>query len=144
MTVNCYIFDIDGTVADCTHRVHHAKKKEWDEFFDKVHLDAPIQHMIDVALLLSTVYPIVFVSGRSDVCRDETVAWLYKHHFNEPTLYMRKKNDRRPDYLVKSDLLDLVLAAGYRPLMVFDDRNTVVKMWRERGIPCAQVAEGDF
>jgi hypothetical protein len=36
------------------------------------------------------------------------------------------------------------LADGYEPIMVFDDRNQVVKMWRERGIVCAQVAEGDF
>jgi hypothetical protein len=28
--------------------------------------------------------------------------------------------------------------------MAFDDRNSVVKMWRDLGIPCAQVADGDF
>jgi hypothetical protein len=28
--------------------------------------------------------------------------------------------------------------------MAFDDRSQVVKMWRKRGVPCAQVADGDF
>jgi hypothetical protein len=27
---------------------------------------------------------------------------------------------------------------------VFDDRDKVVAMWRRRGIPCFQVAPGDF
>jgi len=28
--------------------------------------------------------------------------------------------------------------------MVFDDRNSVVDMWRENGVRCMQVAPGDF
>jgi hypothetical protein len=59
-------------------------------------------------------------------------------------LYMRRRNDRRPDYIVKAELLDQLLADGYRPIMAFDDRDQVVKMWREKGVPCAQVAEGNF
>jgi len=27
---------------------------------------------------------------------------------------------------------------------VFDDRDKVVKMWRNQGLRCCQVAEGDF
>jgi hypothetical protein len=33
---------------------------------------------------------------------------------------------------------------GFEPIMVFDDRNRVVKALRAAGVPCAQVAEGDF
>jgi len=33
---------------------------------------------------------------------------------------------------------------GYTPSVVFDDRDRVVKMWRENGIRCFQVAEGNF
>ena len=29
-------------------------------------------------------------------------------------------------------------------MRVLDDRNQVVKMWRENGLTCLQVAEGDF
>lgn len=29
-------------------------------------------------------------------------------------------------------------------LCVLDDRNKVVKMWRELGLTCLQMAEGDF
>ena len=57
---------------------------------------------------------------------------------------MRRGSDRRPDYVVEAELLDRILADGYRPIMAFDHREQVVKMWRARGVPCAQVAEGNF
>jgi hypothetical protein len=41
-------------------------------------------------------------------------------------------------------LLDKLMADGFRPIMAFDDRNQVVEMWRQRGVPCAQVADGNF
>ncbi len=46
--------------------------------------------------------------------------------------------------IVKAELLDQIVADGFSPVMAFDDRNQVVEMWRARGIPCAQVAPGDF
>jgi len=144
---DCYIFDIDGTIADCTHRVHHAKAKEWDEFFGKVHLDAPIPHMVTLYQTLKPHHHCIFVSGRNEVCRDATMQWLWQHvagGYEIINLYMRKQNDRRADYFIKSDLLDQVIAEGWNPIMAFDDRDQVVRMWRERGIPCAQVAPGDF
>ena len=39
-----WVFDIDGTLADNEHRMHHLDgKKEWDAFFAKQHLDEPYQ-----------------------------------------------------------------------------------------------------
>ena len=57
---------------------------------------------------------------------------------------MRAEGDYRADDVVKGELLDRILADGYHPELVFDDRTRVVNMWRARGIMCAQVAEGDF
>lgn len=59
-------------------------------------------------------------------------------------LYMRKEGDHRPDFKVKRDLLAALKADGYEPIMAFDDRDQVVEMWRAEGIPCAQVADGNF
>ncbi len=147
--MNCYLFDIDGTIADLSHRLHHinGEKKDWRAFFAACNEDKPIPHMIrlakDLALPGSTI---IYVSGRSDECRIETVKWLEDNDLllSSTHLYMRKSGDRRPDNIVKGELLDRILADGFIPIMAFDDRNQVVKMWRERGIPCAQVAYGDF
>lgn len=140
-----YIFDLDGTLADCSHRLHHIQKrpKDWDAFFGAVMDDEPIPHMIELAKALSERTQIVFVSGRSDECREATERWLWANLFLAP-LFMRKAGDYRDDSIVKIEILAAVRDAGYNPIMVFDDRDRVVAAWRAAGVPCAQVAPGDF
>lgn len=142
----CYIFDIDGTIADLSHRLHHIQKmpKDWRAFFASCEDDEPIHHMCDLARLLALEVPVVFVSGRSDEIRDQTVDWLKEQRLWGGYLYMRKEGDHRPDNLVTAELLAELRADGWEPVMAFDDRDQVVNMWRENGIPCAQVAEGNF
>lgn len=143
----CYLFDVDGTLADITHRLHHIENqpKDWDAFFAACPRDKPIGHICNLARALSGHAPIVLVSGRSDAVRTETDYWIKVcAQIGFADLYMRKAGDHRPDDIVKGELLDQILDAGWKPLMAFDDRDRVVKMWRKRGIPCAQVADGDF
>lgn len=145
--MKCYLFDIDGTIADLTHRLHHIEgdKKDWPAFFDACEHDAPIPHILDLAKILCEQAIVLLVSGRSDRVRNQTVDWLYRHGLNNfTTLYMRQDGDHRPDHIVKAELLEQIRADGYEPIMAFDDRNQVVEMWRANGIPCAQVAPGDF
>lgn len=152
-----YLFDIDGTLANVAHRLHHIseafddqgmkRKADWPAFYAACDQDAPIPHMIELALTLAVETDILFVTGRTDDVRDKTLAWL-KAHFGDwissPDIYMRPSGDYRADTVVKSELLDQVIADGWTPIMVFEDRSSVVSMWRERGIPCCQVAPGDF
>lgn len=143
----CYVFDIDGTLADCSHRLHHIQKspKDWRTFFAECKGDFPITHIVDLATTLFMAdQQIVYVSGRSDECREATLEWLQRHGLPDAPLYMRKAGDYRNDDIVKGELLDAVLADDLRPVMAFDDRDRVVAMWRARGIPCAQVAPGNF
>jgi hypothetical protein len=57
---------------------------------------------------------------------------------------MREAGDKRPDDAVKRRMLRRAAKLGKRPDVIFDDRDRVVKMWRSEGIPCFQVAPGDF
>jgi phosphoglycolate phosphatase-like HAD superfamily hydrolase len=141
----CYIFDIDGTLADLSHRLPHiqTQPKNWDAFFAACVDDAPIPHVVELAKSLPL--PIVCVSGRSDAVRVETDFWLrVKAGLIPAALYMRKAGDHRPDDIIKIELLDRLRSDGWSPIMAFDDRDRVVKAWRANGIPCAQVAEGEF
>lgn len=142
----CFLIDIDGTIADGGHRLHHIQKepKAWDDYFKACNADVPITHMRDVVIGLSEHFQIVYVSGRSDLVREQTVAWLEQYGFPCNALYMRKQGDHKNDDKLKIELLAQVRADGFEPIMAFDDRNRVVKAWRDAGIPCAQVAEGDF
>lgn len=152
----CYIFDIDGTLSDPAHRLHHidgtVAPKDWPAFFEACDQDAPVPHMIDLFKIIwrEGNCAVLFCTGRSDDTREKTVRWLSGHllsvgqRFDGVDVYMRKAGDHRADTIVKSELMDQIIADGFKPIMVFEDRASVVTMWRERGIPCCQVAAGDF
>jgi phosphoglycolate phosphatase-like HAD superfamily hydrolase len=148
--IPCYLFDIDGTLSDVTHRLHYiAGTKDWDSFFAACVDDPPIEHACTLArTLIDADREVIFVSGRSDRVHDETRTWLKQHvHLNAGyglRLYMRKHGDHREDHVVKGELLDRIIQDGFTPLIAFDDRDQVVKMWRECGVPCYQVAPGNF
>ena len=150
IVTECAIFDIDGTLADCTHRLHHivrtdGTRKDWDAFFAAAPCDPPIWPMVRVARALRdrSITP-VFVTGRGDEHREATEAWLLFHlGWNRP-LYMRAAGDRRDDDIAKAEMLDRIWADGLKPIIAFEDRSRVVQMWRAKGILCAQVAEGNF
>lgn len=137
-----YVFDLDGTLADCTHRLHHLERKDWRAFFAACVDDTPIGHMIELcsALAWNAGHRVEIWSGRSDEVRSETEAWLKKHGLGGLPVLMRTAGDHRPDDEVKREFL----RGGGVPDLIFDDRKRVVDMWRAEGIACAQVASGDF
>jgi phosphoglycolate phosphatase-like HAD superfamily hydrolase len=143
----CFIFDIDGTLADNGHRIHFIQKqpKNWDGFFKALHDDPLIVHVAEVLKALDYAqHVIVYVSGRPSNYRGETQSWLHRHGLPVAPLYMRTAGDHRDDDVVKIELLAKLRADGYEPALVFDDRDRVVRAWRSAGVPCAQVAEGSF
>ena len=140
------IVDIDGTCSDLTHRLHHIKNspKNWDAFHDEVGGDAPHEDICEIVWALSTISTIVYMSGRMERCRDDTLAWLRKHGFPIGGLHMRANGDYRQDYIVKAELADAAGLFSGNVLCALDDRQQVVDMWRDCGIRCLQVAKGDF
>ncbi|WP_020476284.1 phosphatase domain-containing protein [Zavarzinella formosa] len=135
------IFDIDGTLSDVTHRLHHitGNHKNYDAFFAEVGNDPVIEPVCELARVLARQgYKLILVSGRSDVVRGETVEWLGKHDVPHDELHMRKDGDYRQDFIIKSEILDALLAEGNEIAFVVDDRPSVVAMWRERGLTCLQ------
>lgn len=140
------IVDIDGTLSDASHRQHlvQGKKKNFTAFYDGCYLDALHGHVGVVVNLLAAQYKILLVSGRVERVRQKTVDWLDKHWICYECLMLRPDGDTRPDDVLKEEILDRDILPHYAPVMALDDRNRVVAMWRRRGIPCLQVAEGDF
>ena len=147
-----FIFDVDGTVADLSHRIHHiqteGQKKDWGQFFAECGKDQPIKPVIDTLLLLAgSGAEIKFFSGRSSSTYAQTYYWI--NHFipmmQNIQLTMRKEDDFREDCIIKKEMYDSLTADERERLTaVFDDRDQVVKMWRENGVKCYQVAYGDF
>ena len=161
---NIIICDLDGTLCDITHRLHHVEQspKNWDAFFAGVLGDGLNYAVLEVLQLTQltddlqhTWNDLVLVSGRPERCRADTIQWLENNcsidvaQSNEKPeegyarLYMRKDGDFRPDHEVKQEILDSSIDKD-RVLFVLDDRQQVVDMWRRNGLTCFQVAEGNF
>jgi hypothetical protein len=151
--------DLDGTLADCSHRLHHIQppqyrhgvgeqthpKKNWTAFFAACGDDSPIPHIISFIEMLDRDRVEVWItSGRSDECRSKTESWLADHGVRYDRLIMRRAGDFTDDGILKPSWLTDGAIPRDRVLLAIDDRNRVVKAWRDAGIPCLQVAEGDF
>jgi len=132
------LVDIDGTVAAMSDR------SPYD--MTRVHLDTPNEPVIAaVRALQAAGHTIIFCSGRTDDGRAATEAWLQQHvGVPHAGLFMRATGDQRKDSVVKREIFEKQLRDHWRILAVFDDRNQVVRMWRELGLPVFQVAEGNF
>ena len=148
-----FLFDIDGTLAKIDHRLKYIQQEtpDWAAFYANASYDEPIWEVITVARCLNMEGQRVFMStGRTESIRELTMAWLRKFRIPVEALYMRRDGDHREDFEVKSEILDNILKAypQYIPYNIiagaFEDRQQVVKMYRERGLRVFQVAEGKF
>jgi phosphoglycolate phosphatase-like HAD superfamily hydrolase len=143
-----YIFDIDGTLADISHRLHFIQKepKDWRGFFAACPKDEPIRPVIEIAKALALHHTIIMITGRSDEIEEQTSLWLNEHYIFIGDLLMRKAGDHREDSIVKAELLDRLLRErpGANIAGVFEDRKQVVDMYRAKGLRVFQVAEGNF
>jgi len=139
--------DLDGTLADCQHRVPLILEipRRWTEFFDACDYDKPIRHVIDLINAIDrNVFDVWITSGRSDECFSKTVKWLEDNGVKYGRIIMRKAGDHTDDGILKPSWLVDGTIPRDRVAFALDDRNRVVNAWRECGIPCFQVASGDF
>lgn len=138
------VFDIDGTLSlvgtrkECLER----NPKNWDEFYDRCDEDAPNVPILNLLYPLS-ICQIYLVTGRRESCRTKTMNWLTKMNVVDcvDKLIMRPDGDFRHDTILKPELIQ---PFQHQIITIFEDRDSMVKKWREMGLSCCQVAEGNF
>jgi len=138
------IFDIDGTLARMTGR------SAFD--YSRVHEDVVDESVAWINDVIADAggARIFIVSGRDDECREETAKWLddngiiYHELLMRDTANDRERGNKIADTRVKYRLFNEHLRGKYNVRIVFDDRNSVVAMWRALGLKCAQVELGPF
>ena len=167
------VCDIDGTISDCRHRQHLAVGRDWDAFHSLADLDPPIGAVVwFLEEMRTTGHTIIFLTGRPEYLRTLTLKWLESacdFSLNEDyvELLMRPKDEFRPDYVIKPELLAKSLCDGefgryvrnrhgatfdvMKPqgwlssnVLLLDDRDRVVEMWRNLGYDCWQTSMGAF
>ena len=151
-----YIFDLDGTLADISHRRHFVENRanRWDEFYAACVDDVPNQPVLNILRVLASAQCEIWIwSGRSDIVHEQTNAWLQREDVLPPGHYepvwshltMRTHGNYTPDDVLKRRWYDRMSDVDKTRLVAtFDDRDRVVKMWRDAGVSCFQVAPGDF
>lgn len=150
MTMQTVIFDLDGTLALIDKRRALAAKPNgkinWKTFFapENIQLDEPNTPVIEsFKAMKGAGFCVGIFSGRDSISRKETEAWLAQHGIEPDFLKMRAHGSFEPDDSLKlSWMKEMFQCADI--MCVFDDRDKVVKMWRENGISCFQVAPGSF
>ena len=148
------IFDLDGTLALIDDRRAISTKDngnmDWDKFFGpaNIKLDKPNWPVILMAQTLKNAgHRIVIFSGRSKATKDATKDWLNDLDIPFDILKMRPTGGGfkwMKDDVLKKKWLDDLFPNTDDILCVFDDRDKVVQMWRNNGISCFQVADGNF
>jgi len=149
------------------------RPKNWKAYREALKQDSPHENIIDLFKAYATAfnrkYRINIATGRNESERKDTVAWLQQYGIWQTDvwnsapkeeialiprnswpvglyckLYMRADGDYRRDDIVKLEMLEKMRYDGYNPVLAVDDRDRVVKAWRNAGLTCLQVREGNF
>lgn len=136
------ICDLDGTVSLGYHRGVF----EYDKVGDDIK-EFRVCRMLENLLKSNKYKEIIFLSGREVSCYEETKKWIFKNIDLNKTSYqilLRNLGDHRPDNVVKKEIYEKLIEPYYDVQLVFEDRDKVVKMWRDLGLLCCQVYYGEF
>jgi len=122
----CLICDIDGTLSNSSQR------KIFD--FKECVNDKIIFPVWSILEKYKGKVDVILMSGREEICRAETEEWLKKENVNYQALHMRKEKDYRDDTIIKKELFEEYIKNKYQPMLVIDDRPSVVQMWVDLGL----------
>jgi len=126
------IVDIDNTIAAI------GKRSPYD--WKNVGKDIPRRKIINMIQQFATLNRavLIFMTGRSGVCYQQTREWLCEHTYFTgglgDMLLMRDQNDSRREWILKEELFWGLIAENYNVISVFESRPKVVDMWYDIGI----------
>ncbi|MGW2646930.1 phosphatase domain-containing protein [Streptomyces sp. NPDC001393] len=117
------VFDLDNTLADTAHRQHflEARPKNWAAFFAAAPADPPLAEGIALALESARECEVLYLTGRPERYRRDTLDWLAAQGLPEGRVYMRGNADRRPARFTKLEILRRLAEDREIRVLVDDD-----------------------
>jgi len=117
------VFDLDNTLADTAHRQRFLERKprDWDGFFAAAPQDPPLPEGVALARESARECEVVYLTGRPERCRRDTLDWLAGHGLPEGRVYMRRDDDRRPARFTKLAILRRLARTREIRVLVDDD-----------------------
>lgn len=123
--------DIDGTLLNNDHRKHLLPTEThrtdlWDVFNLACKDDEPLIYRIQMVRLMAASHELVYLTGRSDICREFTLESLAKHECPDRELIMRPRDDHRKGYEFKAEAIGIKLKKrGITDFALIDDDETI-------------------
>jgi hypothetical protein len=142
------IVDLDGTLANVEHRKKYFKRDKkgvpnWNVIMKHAKKDTSNDGVVDIVsgcILNHHGYHngrdlvVIICTTRPQDYERETWDWLSDNvGFYIGDLHMAKSGEKRPDTVVKKEMLKKI-KKNYNVIMAIDDRLEVCKMYREEGI----------
>ncbi|MEU3841223.1 hypothetical protein AB0E88_14470 [Streptomyces sp. NPDC028635] len=117
------VFDLDNTLADTAHRQRFLERrpKDWDGFFAAAPEDPPLAEGVALAVECAKECEVVYLTGRPERCRADTLDWLAEHGLPEGRVHMRRDDDRRPARRTKLETLRRLARSREIRVLVDDD-----------------------
>ncbi|MGW0211649.1 phosphatase domain-containing protein [Streptomyces sp. NPDC003233] len=117
------VYDLDNTLADTAHRQHflETRPKNWAAFFAAAPADPPLAEGIALALESARECEVLYLTGRPERCRRDTLDWLAAHGLPEGRVCMRSNADRRPARFTKLEILRRLAQDREIRVLVDDD-----------------------
>ncbi|MEV5438499.1 hypothetical protein AB0K80_21165 [Streptomyces sp. NPDC052682] len=117
------VFDLDNTLADTAHRQGFLQRRprDWDAFFAAAPQDPPLEEGIALVRETARECEVVYLTGRPERCRHDTLHWLAAQGLPEGRLYMRRDDDRRPARFTKLHILRRLARTREIRVLVDDD-----------------------
>jgi hypothetical protein len=144
-----WLFDLDGTLASSQWRQSLVSgppgTRDWMRFFELAEFDTPVPSVVArLERRVALGFQIIILSGRPELVRVSTCHWLTRHGISYSNLYLRKDQDRRPNMIVKHDMLKELLQGGLDLVGVTDDTPEFVRTWNELGLKAELVTDPDL
>ncbi|MFB9466914.1 phosphatase domain-containing protein [Streptomyces cinereospinus] len=117
------VFDLDNTLADTAHRQHFLRRKprDWDGFFAAAPADPPLAEGVALVRESAEECEVVYLTGRPERCRRDTLDWLAAHGLPGGRVHMRRDADRRPARFTKLEILRRMARTREIRVLVDDD-----------------------
>ena len=125
--------DLDGTLA-------HSNGKRSPYDWHKCHVDdvdhAVVEH---IHMYKSKGYQVIIFTARDGAATESTLNWLDIHKIPFDQLITKGVNDNRKDYVVKREMLEKNVLPFFDVVVMLDDKDAVVDVYRKMGIKTFQV-----
>ncbi len=141
------ILDIDGCCLDPSRRIPHLLAGDYEAYARLAHTDKPIPQGVYFyrKLMQDVSLKCLFVTSRTESSRGDTerkLEEIFPREKYDYELLMRPIGNRQEDYVYKLEAVRKKCPDFSNVFIAFDDRPSIVKMWRAHGITAYQTDEG--